>query len=58
MRNHFTATAVARETTPRDRHCTEPKVLLYSHDTFGLGSIRHTLLLAESLAAPTPRRRC
>lgn len=26
-----------------------PKVLLYSHDTFGLGNIRRTLLLAEEL---------
>lgn len=27
-----------------------PKVLLYSHDTYGLGNIRRTLLLAETLA--------
>src|SRR5262245_37345323 len=26
-----------------------PKILLYSHDTFGLGNIRRTLLLAEEL---------
>lgn len=26
-----------------------PKIVLYSHDTFGLGNIRRTLLLAESL---------
>ncbi|MBE7472502.1 MAG: glycosyltransferase [Anaerolineae bacterium] len=26
-----------------------PKILLYSHDTFGLGNIRRTLLLAEAL---------
>jgi predicted glycosyltransferase len=26
-----------------------PKVLLYSHDTFGLGNIRRTLLLAEAI---------
>ena len=29
----------------------EPKILLYSHDTFGLGNIRRTLLLAEELKA-------
>lgn len=28
---------------------TAPKIVLYSHDTFGLGNIRRTLLLAESL---------
>ena len=28
-----------------------PKILLYSHDTFGLGNIRRTLLLAEELSA-------
>ncbi|HEV7889261.1 MAG TPA: glycosyltransferase [Pyrinomonadaceae bacterium] len=27
-----------------------PKILLYSHDTFGLGNIRRTLLLAEELS--------
>ena len=27
-----------------------PKILLYSHDTFGLGNIRRTLLLAECLS--------
>lgn len=27
----------------------QPKILLYSHDTFGLGNIRRTLLLAENL---------
>jgi predicted glycosyltransferase len=31
---------------PRSRR---PKVLLYSHDTFGLGNIRRTLLLAEAI---------
>ena len=28
-----------------------PKILFYSHDTFGLGNIRRTLLLAETLSA-------
>src|SRR5262245_53371476 len=32
-----------------------PKILLYSHDTFGLGNIRRTLLLAETLRADYPR---
>jgi predicted glycosyltransferase len=31
-----------------------PKILLYSHDTFGLGNIRRTLLLAETLAEAHP----
>jgi predicted glycosyltransferase len=54
MRNHFTAAAIARDTSSPDPHCTAPKVLLYSHDTFGLGNIRRTLLLAESLADAYP----
>lgn len=29
--------------------CREPKILIYSHDTFGLGNIRRTLLLAQTL---------
>src|SRR2546427_7051191 len=28
-----------------------PKILLYSHDTFGLGNIHRTLLVAEALTA-------
>ncbi|MEZ5291094.1 MAG: glycosyltransferase [Vicinamibacterales bacterium] len=31
-----------------------PKILLYSHDTFGLGNIRRTLLLAETLRHAHP----
>src|SRR5262245_49027941 len=31
-----------------------PKILLYSHDTFGLGNIRRTLLLTESLGHAHP----
>jgi predicted glycosyltransferase len=38
--------------TPSPAH---PKILLYSHDTFGLGNIRRTLLLAEFLGATYPR---
>jgi predicted glycosyltransferase len=33
----------------------QPKILLYSHDTFGLGNIRRTLLLAENLINEYPR---
>lgn len=32
----------------------KPKILLYSHDTFGLGNIRRTLLLADELIAQYP----
>jgi predicted glycosyltransferase len=32
-----------------------PKVLFYSHDTFGLGNIRRTLLLSQTLAEDYPR---
>lgn len=31
-----------------------PKILLYSHDTFGLGNIRRTLLLAQELSEQHP----
>lgn len=34
---------------------TAPKILLYSHDTCGLGNIRRTLLLAERLVAQFSR---
>jgi predicted glycosyltransferase len=34
---------------------TAPKLLLYSHDTSGLGNIRRTLLLADELVAQFPR---
>jgi predicted glycosyltransferase len=33
---------------------TRPKILLYSHDTFGLGNIRRTLLLAQELMEQYP----
>jgi predicted glycosyltransferase len=33
----------------------QPKIILYSHDTFGLGNIRRTLLLAENLIKEYPR---
>src|SRR5437016_6158311 len=31
-----------------------PKILLYSHDTFGLGNIHRTLLIAEALTGALP----
>jgi UDP-N-acetyl-D-glucosamine dehydrogenase len=43
--------------TPRNgttRSLSRPKFLLYSHDTYGLGNIRRTLLLAEELATHYP----
>ncbi len=39
-----------RATNPQ----TEPRILLYSHDTIGLGNIRRTLLLAEALGQQYP----
>jgi predicted glycosyltransferase len=37
-----------------DARLTKPKILLYSHDTFGLGNIRRTLLLAQELIEQYP----
>lgn len=39
---------------PNLRLATAPKVLLYSHDTFGLGNIRRTLVLAQALREQYP----
>lgn len=36
------------------RSAIAPKILLYSHDTFGLGNIRRTLLLAQELIDQYP----
>lgn len=33
----------------------QPKILLYSHDTFGLGNIRRTLVLAENFKEQYPK---
>lgn len=41
--------------TPKVTPNLQPKILLYSHDTFGLGNIRRTLLLAENLIKEYPR---
>lgn len=32
-----------------------PRILLYSHDTFGLGNIRRTLLLAQEVIEQYPK---
>jgi predicted glycosyltransferase len=37
-----------------DSRLATPKILLYSHDTFGLGNIRRTLLLAQELIEQYP----
>lgn len=36
-------------------HLTNPRILLYSHDTFGLGNIRRTLLLAQEVIDQYPK---
>ncbi|NJM52485.1 MAG: hypothetical protein HC846_03265 [Blastocatellia bacterium] len=41
--------------TPKVSLNLQPKILLYSHDTFGLGNIRRTLLLAENLIKEYPK---
>ncbi len=48
---HLAAPATGR---PNLRLATAPKVLLYSHDTFGLGNIRRTLVLAQALREQYP----
>lgn len=40
---------------PAPARLTNPKILLYSHDTFGLGNIRRTLLLAQELIDQYPK---
>jgi len=60
---HHPSTGVARPShraaplsgAPAAAAAAAPKILLYSHDTFGLGNIRRTLLLAETLSADYPR---
>jgi predicted glycosyltransferase len=50
--------ALQRNHTPARRlpqaRLSTPKILLYSHDTFGLGNIRRTLLLAQELIEQHP----
>jgi predicted glycosyltransferase len=54
MRNPYTAALAERHDATCGARSTAPKVLLYSHDTFGLGNIRRTLLLSESLGEAYP----
>jgi predicted glycosyltransferase len=54
MPNQLTAAVVDRAVKPRRAASQAPKVLLYSHDTVGLGNIRRTLLLSEALGQAYP----
>jgi len=54
MPNPMNAAIVDRDVKPHRAASPAPKVLLYSHDTFGLGNIRRTLLLAEALGQAYP----
>jgi predicted glycosyltransferase len=45
------ASAGIQEAARPGRAASGPKILLYSHDTFGLGNIRRTLLLSQALTA-------
>jgi predicted glycosyltransferase len=49
VRNRFTVAVAERDSGCCALPNSAPKVLLYSHDTFGLGNIRRTLLLSETL---------
>jgi predicted glycosyltransferase len=40
---------------PRRGASAAPKILFYSHDTYGLGNIRRTLLLSQTLAEEYPQ---
>jgi predicted glycosyltransferase len=46
--------AVSGRPAPRTAAAHTPKILFYSHDTFGLGNIRRTLLLSATLAKEYP----
>lgn len=49
-----TSTPQVATLSQNDWTLSAPKILLYSHDTAGLGNIRRTLLLAETLLAQYP----
>lgn len=53
--NQVAVSARPRELPAVVRDAAAPKILLYSHDTFGLGNIRRTLVLSETLADLYPR---
>src|SRR5207253_1366841 len=48
------APIAAVEVTVQPLRASGPKILLYSHDTFGLGNIHRTLLVAEGLTRALP----
>lgn len=50
-----TTEEAGRTAVPHPRRVTAPRVVLYSHDTCGLGNIRRTLLLAETVRAEYPQ---
>ena len=49
-----TAPIAAVEVAVQSSRAIGPKILLYSHDTFGLGNIHRTLLVAEALTGALP----
>src|SRR5881398_948537 len=49
-----TAPIAAVEVEVQPGRAMGPKILLYSHDTFGLGNIHRTLLIAEALTESLP----
>jgi len=49
-----TAPVAAVEVAVQPSRAIGPKILLYSHDTFGLGNIHRTLLVAEALTGALP----
>ncbi|HKB10016.1 MAG TPA: glycosyltransferase [Vicinamibacterales bacterium] len=54
MAQRFTAAPTQAAHASERAPSISPKILLYSHDTFGLGNIRRTLLLAETLGEEYP----
>ena len=50
----FPALALAQAQISLAASASRPKILLYSHDTFGLGNIRRTLLISQELIAQYP----
>src|SRR5262245_15694566 len=50
----FPTLTPAKLSRQQRRESLTPKILLYSHDTFGLGNIRRTLLLAQELKSHYP----
>lgn len=55
LKQHIFRPAKASDKKIEPKLNLQPKILLYSHDTFGLGNIRRTLLLAENLIHEYPK---